>query len=524
MRIQVQSELPAAAADQMTALIDLGEDRPLYTPEGARQHPAWGDLERRRKQDTDRCSSYLALGEAPLFYLPATDAKFWDDDEKVRILASRAYDAAFERKANELVVLLDGPAGSEAAALAAEGIALRDYRFEKYKSQGASNVKGGKKKEPTVTLVVSGEALDEARLAVERALRRVEATNRARDLINEPGSVVTPQALEDAARKVAKERGLRIEVLDAKRLEKDGYQGLLTVGRAGAVPPRMIVLSYDPSAPAPAKGAGKGAKGKGKKAAGAKPAKAAAQGDGVHLGLLGKGITFDSGGISIKPSAKMWEMKGDMSGAAAVLSAIDAIASEGLPIRVTAIIVTAQNYVDKNSTMPGDVFQAKNGKFVHVDNTDAEGRLILTDGLWRMGEEGVTHLVDVATLTGACVRALGTSVSGVLGNDEFADEVAAVAATQGEPCWRLPIVEEYMEWLKTDVADINNIAPNGLAGASTAALFLREFLPAGVHWAHLDIAGTFIAEGNWKYYRPGATGIMVRSLTALAEKMAQAEQ
>ena len=167
------------------------------------------------------------------------------------------------------------------------------------------------------------------------------------------------------------------------------------------------------------------------------------------------------------------------------------------------------------------MIKGRNGKFIHVDNTDAEGRLILTDGLWRMGEEKVTHLVDIATLTGACVRALGTAISGVLGNDAFADEVAAVAETQGEPCWRLPLVEEYIEWMKTDVADINNINGNGLAGASTAGLFLREFLPEGIHWAHLDIAGTFIADASWKYYRPGATGIMVRTLTALAEKMAE---
>jgi leucyl aminopeptidase len=243
MRIHFQSELPAPGADQLTALIDLGEDRPLFTPEAARQHPAWDDLERRRKLDTDKCAAYLALGAAPLYYLPATDAKYWDDEEKIRILASRAWDAATERKARELVVLLDGPAGADAAPLAAEGIALRAYKFDKYKAATHEKANKGKKTEPALTFVVAEEFLSGARQAAERALERADSANKARELINEPGSVVTPAALEDAARKVANEQGLGIQVLDAKQLEKEGYQGLLTVGRGGAVPPRMIVLS-----------------------------------------------------------------------------------------------------------------------------------------------------------------------------------------------------------------------------------------------------------------------------------------
>ena len=497
MKIHLQAQPPAFKPDQLSALIDIGEDRPLYTSQTAMDHPAWPDLERRRKQDPLK-STYLALGASALLYLPGQDAKFWDDDEKIRILAARAYDVACDRKAAALILILDGPEGAAAAPLAAEGIALRAYKFDKYKSAPT-----GKETKPAVTFVCPAKGADgqNVRKLVEERLALIHSIDRARDLINEPGSVVTPAALEAQARAIAKAQGLKIQVLDARQLEKQGYQGLLTVGRGGVVPPRMIVLTYDPA---------KGRSGRSK----AKAAK------GIHLGLLGKGITFDTGGISIKPSSKMWEMKGDMAGAAAVLGAMESIARAGLPIRVTGILVTAQNYVDQKATLPGDIFRARNGKSIHVDNTDAEGRLVLTDGLWRMGEEKVTHLVDVATLTGACVRALGTSVSGVLGNDDFADQVAQVAATQGEPCWRLPMVEEYTEWLKSDVADINNISANGLAGTTMGALFLREFLPEGIHWAHLDIAGTFLAESNWKYYRPGATGVMVRTMVALAEKLA----
>lgn len=507
MRINFQTQPPKPQADQLTALIDLGQERLLYLEPSAQAHPAWADLERRLEHDPK--GTYLAIGEAPLLYLPGEDAKYWDDDEKIRILAARAYDAARERKVASLVVLLDGPAGAEAAALAAEGIALRAYRFAKYKSGNNGDKDKNNKKELAITFVCPKGGEVNPRKAVERRLALVESINSARDLINEPGSVVTPAVMEARARAVAKKLGLKVEVLNDKQLEKEGYNGLLAVGRGGEVPPRMIVLTYDPF-----KGQKSKAKGKGK-------AKAQAAEERPHLGLLGKGVTFDTGGVSIKPSGKMWQMKADMAGAAAVLFAMEAIAREELPIRVSAVIVTAQNYVDSRSTLPGDIFRARNGKTVHVDNTDAEGRLILSDGLYRLGEEQVTHLVDVATLTGACLRALGTSVSGIFGNDEFADQVAQVAGTQGEPCWRLPMIEEYFEWLKCDVADLNNISSNALAGATVAALFLREFLPENVHWAHLDIAGTDLAEGNWKYFRPGATGVMVRTLYALAERMSQ---
>lgn len=485
MQIKIVASAPAAKPGVLTAVLDLAPARTLAAPASLKAHPAAADLERRAGQASIDCP-YLAVGEAPLLYLPARAARFWDDDEKVRSLAATAYDVASDRQ-DALTVLLDGPQGAAAAPLVAEGLALRDYRFLKYKPAAAPA------KELAVTLVVPTQSLTAVKASVAARLQLVASVNRARDLINEPANVATPAEIETRARAVARAGRLQIDVLDAKALARQGYNGLPTVGKGGNVPPRMIILRHKP------RGAVKG----------------------VHLGLLGKGLTFDNGGVSIKPADKMWTMKGDMSGAAAVLYAIENIAARKLPIAVTAIIVTAQNYVDANSMMPGDIFVAKNGKSVHVDNTDAEGRLILSDGLCRMGEEGVTHLVDVATLTGACMRALGDRVSGVFGNDDFADTVSAAAATQGEACWRLPLVEEYAERLKFEITDLNNMATKPLmAGATIAALFLREFVPENVHWAHLDIAGTFIVDGSTRYYRPGPTGVMVRSLSALAEKMA----
>jgi leucyl aminopeptidase len=237
------------------------------------------------------------------------------------------------------------------------------------------------------------------------------------------------------------------------------------------------------------------------------------------IALVGKGITFDTGGISLKPGEKMWEMKGDMAGAAAVLYAMRALGRLAPDVKVVGILCCAENFPDANAQRPGDIFVAKNGKSVMVDNTDAEGRLVLTDGLHRAGEEGATHVVDIATLTGACLRALGPSVAGVLGTDrELIQRIIRSGENHGESFWELPLVEEYRDALKTPYADLNNIAPGGLAGAITASLFLREFVPAGVAWAHLDIAGPMFKDKDWKYYEAGALGFGLKTLVDLCER------
>jgi leucyl aminopeptidase len=234
---------------------------------------------------------------------------------------------------------------------------------------------------------------------------------------------------------------------------------------------------------------------------------------------VGKGITFDSGGISLKPGDKMWEMKGDMAGAAAVLYSMRAIGKLSPDVKVVGILCLAENMPDANAQRPGDIFTAKNGKSVMVDNTDAEGRLVLSDGLIRAGEEGATHIVDIATLTGAIVRALGPSVAGVLGTDrELVRRLIRSGENHGEAFWEMPLVEEYRDGLKTPYADLNNIAPGGAGGAITAALFLREFVPEKTAWAHLDIAGPMFRDKDWKYYEAGSLAFGVKTLVDLCER------
>ena len=245
------------------------------------------------------------------------------------------------------------------------------------------------------------------------------------------------------------------------------------------------------------------------------PRKASAE----TIALVGKGITFDSGGISLKPGDHMWEMKGDMAGAAAVLYTMRALGRLRPDVKVVGILCCAENMPDANAQRPGDIFTAKNGKSIMVDNTDAEGRLVLTDGLARAGEEGASHVVDIATLTGAVVRALGPSVAGVLGTDpDLIRRLIRSGENHGEAFWELPLVEEYKEALKTPYADLNNIASGGLAGAITAGLFLREFAPEKAAWAHLDIAGPMFRDKEWKYYEAGAIGFGVKTLVDLCER------
>ncbi len=419
----------------------------------------------------------------------------WPKHDRVRILAARAARRAREFGHSEVVFALRGADGPGLVGAAVEGAGLGLYRFDRYRKDPADPVV------QTIRIVTAEEAVDGARAAARRAGSLAAETNRARDLINEPGEAVTPEALAEEARTIARETGLEAEVWEEDDLREAGYPGLISVGQGSHRPPRLIVLRHRPPG-----GGDSGAKNGGK--------------GGRHLALIGKGITFDTGGISLKPPSGMWTMKGDMSGAAAVLRAMSAIARARVPATVTGIVATAENYPGPHATRPGDIFVARNGKSVMVDNTDAEGRLVLTDALARAGEEGATHLVDAATLTGAVVRALGVGVAGVLGNDpEWTREVIAAGEPHGEVFWELPLVKEYREELRCDSADLKNIGGIN-AGTITAALFLEEFVPAGAKWAHLDIAGPFLVEKPWKYYPKGATGFGVRTLFEVASRFA----
>jgi leucyl aminopeptidase len=402
--------------------------------------------------------------------------------EKVKILSARALSHARDLNLNSVTFLLNGKDGPTYLGKIVEGIVLGCYSFDRYKKEKATYLDDLK-----VSLLVDRSAVEICRAKYDRYRIVSEAVNECRDIVNEPGSVVYPEILADLSQQIGKTQQLKVSVLDEKALQKGGYAGLISVGKGSIHPPRLITLEYR-----------------------AKKSK-------IQLALVGKGITFDTGGISIKPSEKMLEMKGDMAGGAAVLYTMKAIAQLKPEINVVGIIPSAENFPDANAQRPGDIFIAKNGKSVQVDNTDAEGRLVLIDGFARAEELKATHVVDIATLTGAVVRALGAGYAGIMGNDQgLISAVIQAGKNHGENFWQLPLPDEYKDMLKTPYADINNVGgPQG--GAITAGLFLQEFIPENTAWAHLDIAGPFLFDKPWKYYREGATGFGVKTFVDLCQ-------
>src|SRR5688572_25764041 len=412
--------------------------------------------------------------------------KSWNLWENVKTFTARALRLARDYRYVRVGLLMNSGDAAPLVGKVAEGVVLGAYTFDRYKQEKDEFLQ----KEAQVTILVDPEHRVDAEARKARYVWVADNVNQARDLINEPGSVVTPQSLAERAGEIAKEVGLEVEVIDPAGLQAREYYGLLRVGQGSSHAPRMVILRHVPKKPSAA-----------------------------TICLVGKGITFDSGGISLKPGALMWEMKGDMAGAAAVLLAMRAIGRLAPDVKVVGILCCAENMPDANAQRPGDIFTARNGKSIMVDNTDAEGRLVLTDGLHRAGEEGATHLIDVATLTGACVRALGTSVAGVLGTDrDLIARIIRSGENHGEAFWELPLVEEYKDSLKTPFADINNLAAGGLAGAITASLFLREFVPPKVAWAHLDIAGPMFRDKDWKYYEAGSLAFGIKTMVDLCER------
>ncbi len=314
-----------------------------------------------------------------------------------------------------------------------------------------------------------------------------ESVNAARVLINEPGNYLTPRVLADKAAALAAVPGIKAEILDEHRIEELGMGLLLGVARGSVEPPRVLVLRYEPAG-AP---------------------------EGTTLGLVGKGVTFDTGGLSLKPADGMERMKDDMAGGATVVAAIRCIAMQRLPIRVIAVVPMTENMPGGRATKPGDILRGASGLTVEVNNTDAEGRLILGDGLWYARQLGATHVIDVATLTGAVVVALGKITTGLYGTPQrWVDHVRDAAATAGEKLWPMPLFDEYQEQLKSEIADMVN-SPGRPAGSITAAMFLKEFAGDGP-WAHLDIAGTAWAEESKPWQPKGATGAMIRTLIEVA--------
>ena len=377
-----------------------------------------------------------------------------------------------------------GPAeGVEAVAL---GALLGAYSFDSYRT-------GGEHKSPVeeIRLVVPSSGAD-AEAAVERARTIAASVRLVRDLVNTPPSHLSPEDLAGEAERVAGETGLSIEVIDEKGLVEGGYGGIAGVGQGSVNPPRLVRLSYThPEA-------------------------------SRTLALVGKGITFDSGGLSLKPAEAMDWMKSDMGGAAAVLGALAGIAGLAPEVNVVGYLAIAENMPSGTAQRPSDVLRIYGGKTVEVLNTDAEGRLVLADALVRSGEDSPDLIVDVATLTGAQLVALGTRTTGVMANDDDAREkVVAAAERAGEPSWGMPLPAELRKGLDSAVADIANISGERWGGMLVAGTFLKEFVPEGVRWAHLDIAGPAFNKGEPYGYTPkGGTGAAARTLIQIAEDVA----
>ena len=384
---------------------------------------------------------------------------------------------------------LDPVASAQAIA---EGTLLGLYKFETYRSNANHNDEGGDGSIQTVTIVErdtqSVAALEEG---VSVGTTLAESTMLARDLVNHPPNVMTPTKMAETASQVASEVGLEMDVMDRDRMAEHGMGSFLGVAQGSDEPPKLIIMTYrgDPDHP------------------------------GNNLGLVGKGITFDTGGISLKPAANMEAMKGDMAGGASVIAAMRAIGTLKPRINVTGLIAATENMPGGRAQRPGDVVTAMNGKTIEVINTDAEGRLVLADAMCYARSLGITRMVDVATLTGAMVVTLGKACTGMMGNSsELAKQVSAAGDASGERFWELPMYEDYRELIRSDVADMKN-SGGRQAGSITAAMLLREFAE-DAEWVHLDIAGTSTATRARGHLVKGATGVPTRTLAQLAMDLA----
>jgi leucyl aminopeptidase len=406
------------------------------------------------------------------------------DAAQLRLVAAAAVRSLRSKATKRVAMLVDAPApGGEAVSAAVEGAILGAYEPDRYKTDPK---KEETRLESFIALVPGGDPALEA--ALERGRIIAESQNYARDLAAEPGNRLTPAALAEAARRLAAEHELACEVLDRERMTQLGMGALLGVAQGSAEPPALIVLRYRPASALP-------------------PA--------LHYAFVGKGVTFDTGGISIKPAEKMDQMRYDMAGGAAVLGAMRALALLKPPLPVTGIIPAVENMPGPRAQRPGDIVTTLSGKTVEVLNTDAEGRLILADALTYAQRLGCTHLVDLATLTGAIVVALGHHYAGAFSNNQpLLDRFLQAARAAGEKVWPLPVDDDYLEYLRTPFADLPNVGPRA-AGAITAARFLKQFADPRP-WVHLDIAGTAWLEENKPFMPKGPTGIGVRTLVALA--------
>ncbi|MDR3662445.1 MAG: leucyl aminopeptidase [Mycobacterium sp.] len=368
-----------------------------------------------------------------------------------------------------------------------EGLILGAYRFTEFRSAKTAP------KEPGLSALTVLSTASDADAAAVRATDIATAVATARDLVNTPPSHLYPAEFAKRAKALGKSAGIEVEVLDKKELEEAGFGGIVGVGKGSSRGPRLVRLVY------------RG--GKSKKA--------------KRVALVGKGITFDTGGISIKPAANMHQMTSDMGGAAAVIATVVLAARQQLPIDVIATVPMAENMPSATAQRPGDVLTQYGGTTVEVLNTDAEGRLILADGIVRACEDNPDYLIETSTLTGAQTVALGARTPGVMGSDEFRDRVAALSQQVGENAWPMPLPDELKDDLKSTVADLANVSGARYAGMLVAGVYLREFVADGVQWAHLDVAGpAYNTGGSWGYTAKGGTGVPTRTMFAVLEDIA----
>jgi leucyl aminopeptidase len=380
----------------------------------------------------------------------------------------------------------------ESARAFAEGIALGSYRFDRYKERPMDEASQEKPRLRKVTVLSDGDRAS-VRSGLSRGQVYADAANWARDLVNTPALDATPAFLADEARRMAALHGLRCKIWTKGELAKGGFGGILGVGAGSVNEPRLIELSY--------RGGGSSA----------------------PIAVTGKGVTFDSGGLSIKPAEGMEWMKADMGGAAATLAAMRAVAEIGPPVNVIAAIPSAENLPGGSAIRPGDVLRHRGGKTSEVLNTDAEGRLILADALAYLAEKNPRVIIDSATLTGAAMIALGLDLWAVMGSDRaLIQDLLAAGEAEGEPGWELPLWTDYRRHIESSVADVKNIGIRW-GGAITAGLFLKEFV-GDVPWAHLDVAGTAFVEHAGEFWPRGATGSPTRTIVRYIEAQAERDQ
>ncbi|HUB99773.1 MAG TPA: leucyl aminopeptidase [Solirubrobacterales bacterium] len=474
MKVEVrESHLLAATADLVVVGLHSGESVPAAIAKAPGADAATGGFKR---------LSPIFPADGPRVLVVGLGERDEANAEKLRVAAAVAVKEATRLEAESLAWL---PPDSVDADLATEAIVtgtiLGSYRFDRFRHGDADEPQT---RVEALTLLAPASVAD----AAEAARIGAEAQNRARDLQSTPANFATPAFLAARAEEIdAEHTTVTVDIVGREEIAAMGMGGLLAVSQGSVEEPRLIVLRY------------------------------AGGGSGPTLGLVGKGVTFDTGGISLKPGAGMQEMKFDMSGAAAVLEAVAAIAELGLAIDLIAVVPSTENMPSGSAVKPGDVITQYNGVTVEVNNTDAEGRLILADALAYAIELGAEQVVDIATLTGAVVIALGSTYAAVLGNDDaLAEQLLEAGAVTGELTWRLPLHPEFKEMMKGTVADLSNLASKREAGTATAASFLEEFV-GETPWAHLDIAGTAWDVGR-EYTGKDASGYGVRLLVELARR------